>query len=65
MINKNSIMLYMILSIVAVLLGSLIFWGLGNLIIMVFNINYKWTFIHGFVIELIWIMLKQLLGGKR
>lgn len=63
MINTKYIILCLILLVIYVIVGTLIFWGIGNLFIMVFNINYKWTFVHGFLIELIWIVLK--FGGKR
>ena len=39
-------------------LGSLIFWGLGNLIIYVFGINYTWTFLHGLVTFLIYQVIQ-------
>lgn len=41
-----------------ILCGSLILWGLGNLIILVFKINYTWTFWHGFASELIYMFLR-------
>lgn len=41
-----------------ILIGSLIFWGLGNFIIFVFKINYTWTFLHGITLELIYLFLK-------
>ena len=45
---------------VGIIIGALIFWGLGNLFIYAFNIDYEWTFLHGFVSELIWMLLIQL-----
>lgn len=50
----------------AVLLGlsSLIFWGLGNLIIWVFKINYTWTIWHGLVCVLVFGLLKEIFDGK-
>lgn len=54
-----------ILTIAFVLsLSALIFWGLGNLIIWVLKINYIWTFWHGLVCELVFILLKETFGGK-
>lgn len=41
-----------------ILISSLIFWGLGNLVILVFKINYTWTFLHGLVAELIYLIIK-------
>ena len=48
--------------ILATILSSLIFWGLGNLIIWVFDINYKWTILHGLVCWLIYLLLKEIFG---
>lgn len=41
-----------------ILIGSLICWELGNLIIFVFKINYTWTFLHGLTADLVWLFLK-------
>jgi hypothetical protein len=46
--------------ILIVLIGGSIFWGLGNLIIFVFKINYEWTFLHGIVMDLIYLLFKGL-----
>jgi hypothetical protein len=46
--------------ILIVLIGGSIFWGLGNLIIFVFKINYEWTFLHGIVTDLIYLLIKGL-----
>ncbi len=43
-------------------LSSLIFWGIGNLIIQVFKIDYVWTIWHGLVCALIFLMLKDIFG---
>ena len=52
-------MLYVLIYVLLVLgVNSLIMWGLGNLIIYVFKINYTWTFLHGFVTILIFNLLK-------
>ena len=45
-----------------ILIGSLIFWGLGNLVIWVFKINYTWTFLHGLIAEFIYVILKEIFG---
>lgn len=56
------------ISIIAIVLAlgisSLIFWGLGNLIIWVFNINYIWTIWHGLVCALAFALLKELFDRK-
>lgn len=45
---------------VSILIGTLICWGLGNLVILVFKINYTWTFLHGLVAELIYLLIKEI-----
>ncbi len=45
-------------------LSALIFWGLGSLIIWVFKINFVWTFWHGLVCALVFVLLKEIFGGK-
>ena len=52
-------------AIIGILLGSLIFWGLGNLIINVFAINYIWAFKHGFVAELIFLVLRSIFRNNK
>ena len=47
--------------LIALFLGAAIFWGLGNLAIFVFNIEYTWTIWHGLFCELLYILLKELL----
>lgn len=54
----------LIVWILALLIGSLIFWGLGNLIIYVFHIDYTWTFLHGVVADLVWNLLKGLFSNN-
>ena len=43
-------------------LSSLIFWGLGALIVWVFKIKYTWTFWHGLVCALVFVLLKEIFG---
>ncbi len=43
-------------------LSSLIFWGLGALIIWVFKIKYTWTIWHGLVCALVFVLLKEIFG---
>lgn len=67
---KNVIETFVVISlsilVLAVLLGlsSLIFWGLGNLIIWVFKINYTWTILHGLVCEFVFVLLKEIFNRK-
>lgn len=48
--------------ILAVLLCSLVYWGLGKLIIYVFHIDYNWTFLHGLVTAIVCTFLKGIFG---
>lgn len=41
-------------------LSILIFWGVGNFIIWVFQINYNWTLLHGLATTLIYQILKEI-----
>lgn len=62
---KNIIIASLIIFLVSIILETLIFWGLGNLIIWVFKINYSWTILHGLVVDFIWLLLCQIFkGGK-
>lgn len=45
-------------------ISSLIFWGLGNLIIYVFKINYTWTILHGFACALIYSVVQGIFKNK-
>lgn len=45
---------------ISIILGTLIFWGLGNLIVFVFKINYEWTFLHGLVAQLVFMILRNI-----
>ena len=50
--------LYVMINLILIFgIGSLIFWGLGNLIIWAFHIDYNWTFLHGFVVDLIYMII--------
>ena len=60
----EDLILYLLVSLVGILLGSLICWGLGNVIIFIFKINYTWTFLHGFGLELIYLFLRGLFKQK-
>lgn len=54
-----------IVCIIVMVVGSLIFWGVGNLVILVFRIDYLWTFLHGFVAMLIYLILHGLFHNER
>ena len=48
----------------AFILSSIIFWGLGNLIIWVFKIDYTWTIWHGLACALVFALLKDIFNRK-
>lgn len=58
------IILSILVVLLAISLSSLIFWGLGNLIIWVFKINYTWTILHGLVCAVVFALLKEIFDGK-
>ena len=64
MIILTAILLIIIGIAINIIINALIFWGVGSLIIFLFNINYAWTFLHGLVIALIYVFLKDIFGGK-
>lgn len=47
-------------SVIAIVLSSLIFWSLGNLIIWLFKINYTWTILHGLACALVYALLEDI-----
>lgn len=53
---------FVFLILLLVFMSSLFFWGLGNLIIWVFKINYTWTIWHGVVVTVIVMVLKSIFG---
>lgn len=50
--------LVLLIWLVSNLIGTLIFWGVGNLVILVFGINYSWTILHGLVAQVIYLILR-------
>lgn len=52
----------MIAIIVIFLLEGLLWWGIGNLIIFLLQINFTWTYIHGFVLGIVLSILKNIFG---
>ena len=49
---------------IKILLSALILWGVGNLIIFVFKINYDWTILHGLASSFIYDLLKEIFSGN-
>lgn len=56
----QDIIAFLLVTILVIGIGSLIFWELGNLFIIIFHIDYTWTFLHGLVIDLIFIVLQNI-----
>ena len=50
--------------IVGFMLGTLVFYGIGNLIIKVFDINFKWTILHSICAEIVYLLLKEIFSNK-
>ena len=46
-------------------ISTLVFWGLGNLIIYVFSINYTWTILHGFVCALVYSVIQGIFKSSK
>ncbi len=44
-------------------LSGIFFWGLGLLIISVFNIAYTWTFMHGLCVSIVLFVLSSMFKG--
>ena len=52
------ILLCMIFGLIAsILINALVWWGIGNLVIYTFGLNYSWNFIHGMCLGLIQMVL--------
>lgn len=45
--------IFLIVMAISVIAFGFIFWGLGSLFVLVFGINFTFTFIHGLVISII------------
>lgn len=44
---------------------TLIYWGIGNLIIHVFEINYTWTILHGLCTALVTSALHSIFTNNK
>lgn len=42
---------------IAIIVWILMFWGIGNFVILVFDINYKWTILHAIACYLVTLLL--------
>lgn len=54
------IIAFLILVISVLTIEGLIFWGIGSLIIYVFNIPFSWGFLEGVVVALCFEMLSSI-----
>lgn len=54
----SELLFAVVLFVLVNLIGGLFFWGIGNFVIVVFGINYTWTFWHGVVISILQGCLK-------
>jgi len=54
------IIAFLILVISVLAIEGLIFWGIGSLIIYVFNIPFSWGFLEGVVVALCFEMLSSI-----
>lgn len=54
------IIAFLILAISVLAIEGLIFWGIGSLIIYVFNIPFSWGFLEGVVVALCFEILSSI-----
>lgn len=57
------VVLIALLVIIAFGLSGLVFWGLGNLVIVAFRLSYAWSYLQGLVTSLILTVLGGILRG--
>lgn len=60
-----AIIIAVIIIISAYLLMGLVFWGLGNLVIYLFGLNYQWTFLHGLGMETLAIIIRLIFSKEK
>ena len=58
------VLLAILIVAIAFILNGLVFWGIGSLVCVVFEINYNWTFLHGFVTGLVLFILSGIFTIK-
>lgn len=49
-----------VMVLTAIMLESLVFWGVGILVVKVFGVAYVWTFWHGLVCAILYAIVKSL-----
>lgn len=60
-----AIIIAVIIIISAYLLMGLAFWGLGNLVIYLFRLNYQWTFLQGLGLETLAIIIRLIFSKEK
>lgn len=63
-ILKHYIISAIVVLIMGIVVGTVIFWLLGELTIMILDIEYEWTIWHGFLAEMFYIMVKDMLTKR-
>lgn len=58
------ILFILIILAISVTAFGFIFWGLGNLFVLTFGINFTFTFIHGLVISIIFHVITMSISKK-
>lgn len=53
-----------VLVLIAFTLGTLVFYGLGSLIVWAFNINFEWTIWHSVCAEMVYCLIKGMFSKK-
>lgn len=52
--------LAILLNVIGIVISTLVFWGLGNLIVIVFGISFAWTIWHGLVCALVVAVIRAI-----
>lgn len=52
------------LMLITFTLGTLVFYGLGSLIVWAFNINFEWTIWHSVCAEMVYCLIKGMFSKK-
>ena len=66
--NKNTVLFISFVvgiftSLLCVIVGSITFWLLGMLFCYIFRIPYNWTFMHGCLINVMFLLLLAIVRG--
>lgn len=61
----DKIIIFLIALILMITISTMIMWGVGNLIIWVFKINYNWTLWHGLASCCIYWLLRGIFNNNK